>query len=83
MGVLYWIVLGLVVGLLAKLIMPGKQGLGIIMTIILGIVGAVVGGFIGTLLGLGDITGFNLTSILLATGGAILVLILYGMLKKK
>ena len=63
--------------------MPGKQGLGIIMTIILGIVGAVVGGFIGTLLGLGDITGFNLTSILLATGGAILVLILYGMLKKK
>lgn len=83
MGVLSWIVLGLVVGLLAKLIMPGKQGLGIIMTIILGIVGAVVGGFIGTLLGLGDITGFNLTSILLATGGAILVLILYGMLKKK
>lgn len=83
MGVLYWIVLGLVVGLLAKLIMPGKQGLGIIMTIILGIVGAVVGGFIGTLLGLGDITGFNLGSILLATGGAILVLILYGMLKKK
>ncbi len=83
MGVLSWIVLGLVVGLLAKLIMPGKQGLGIIMTIILGIVGAVVGGFIGTLLGLGDITGFNLGSILLATGGAILVLILYGMLKKK
>jgi uncharacterized membrane protein YeaQ/YmgE (transglycosylase-associated protein family) len=83
MGILSWIVLGLLVGVLAKLIMPGKQGFGFIMTIILGIVGAFVGGFIGTLLGIGDIKGFDLVSILLATGGAILVLIIYGMLKKK
>ncbi len=83
MGILSWLVLGLVVGLLAKLIMPGKQGLGIIMTIILGVVGALLGGWLGTLFGLGTVSGFNLGSILLATGGAILVLIIYGALKKK
>ena len=83
MGILSWILLGLIVGVLAKLIMPGKQGIGFIMTILLGIAGAFVGGFLGTLLGIGDIKGFDLTSILLATGGAILVLVIYGALKKK
>lgn len=71
MGILYWILLGLIVGALARLIVPGKQPGGIIVTIILGIVGAFLGGWIGTLLGLGSVNGFNLTSILLATGGAI------------
>lgn len=83
MGILYWILLGLVVGLLAKLIVPGKQGGGIILTIILGIVGAFLGGWIGTLLGIGSVDGFNLTSILLATGGAIIVILIYSALKKK
>jgi uncharacterized membrane protein YeaQ/YmgE (transglycosylase-associated protein family) len=83
MGILSWLVLGLVVGLLAKLIMPGKQGFGIILTIVLGIVGALLGGWLGTLLGLGTVSGFNLGSILLATGGAIIVLLLYGALRKK
>ena len=83
MGILYWILLGLVVGLLAKLIVPGKQGGGIILTIILGIVGAFLGGWIGTLLGIGSVDGFNLTSILLATGGAIIVILVYSALKKK
>jgi uncharacterized membrane protein YeaQ/YmgE (transglycosylase-associated protein family) len=49
---------------------------------LLGIVGAFVGGFIGSFLGLGPVTGFNLGSILLATGGAILLLILYRVIKR-
>ena len=68
--------MGLIVGLLAKFIMPGKDPGGIIVTILIGIVGAFLGGFIGSYLGLGTVTGFNLGSILLATGGAIILLIL-------
>ncbi len=52
MGILGWVIFGLVVGALAKFVMPGKDPGGIIVTIILGIVGAVVGGFLGRLLGL-------------------------------
>lgn len=74
MGILTWIVLGLLVGALAKWIMPGPDPGGVILTICLGIAGAFVGGFIGTLLGLGSISGFNLGSLALATGGALLLL---------
>ena len=55
MGIVAWIVLGLIAGLLAKLIMPGKDPGGIIITILLGIAGALVGGFFGTQLGFGDV----------------------------
>lgn len=82
MGILSWIVMGLIVGALAKFIMPGRDPGGIIVTILIGIVGAFLGGYIGSTLGLGAITGFNLASILLATGGAILLLILYRFIKK-
>lgn len=82
MGILTWIVMGLIVGVIAKLIMPGKDPGGFIVTILLGIAGAFVGGFIGSLLGLGEVTGFNLGSLLLATGGAIVLLILYRVIKK-
>ena len=79
MGILAWIVLGLVAGALAKFIMPGQQGGGIILTIVLGVVGALVGGFLGTyVFGFGDISGFDLRSIVIAVGGALLVLFLYG-----
>lgn len=78
MGLLAWIVFGLIAGALAKLIMPGRQGGGIVLTIVLGIVGAVVGGFIGTWLGFGGIGGFDLRSLALAVGGALLVLLVYG-----
>jgi uncharacterized membrane protein YeaQ/YmgE (transglycosylase-associated protein family) len=83
MGILYWLIFGLIAGAVAKFIMPGKQGGGIILTIILGIVGAVVGGFLGThLLGFGDISGFDLRSMAIAVGGAFLVLIVYGMITR-
>jgi uncharacterized membrane protein YeaQ/YmgE (transglycosylase-associated protein family) len=82
MGIFSWIVMGLIVGVLAKFIMPGRDPGGIVVTILIGIVGAFLGGYIGSTLGLGAVTGFNLASILLATGGAILLLILYRIIKK-
>jgi uncharacterized membrane protein YeaQ/YmgE (transglycosylase-associated protein family) len=82
MGIISWIVLGLVAGALAKLILPGKQGGGWIITIILGIVGALVGGFIGgALFGL-DVSGFNIESVFTAVLGAILVLLIYGLVTR-
>ena len=82
MGVLSWIIMGLIVGLLAKFIMPGKDPGGMIITILLGIAGAFVGGYIGSFFGLGTITGFNLGSVLLAIGGALILLLLYRFIKK-
>jgi uncharacterized membrane protein YeaQ/YmgE (transglycosylase-associated protein family) len=83
MGIVAWIVLGLIAGILAKMIMPGKAKGGIIITILLGIGGALLGGFIGShLLGV-DVTGFNITSVAIAVGGAVLLLIIYGFLAKK
>jgi uncharacterized membrane protein YeaQ/YmgE (transglycosylase-associated protein family) len=74
MGVLSWILLGLVVGVLAKWIMPGPDPGGMMITILLGVAGAFVGGIIGSFLGLGTVTGFNLGSLALATGGALILL---------
>ena len=82
MGVLTWILLGLVVGALAKLFMPGDDPGGIIVTILIGIVGAFLGGFIGSALGVGSVTGFNMMSILLAIGGAIILLVIYRLVKR-
>ena len=82
MGILSWIVMGLIVGLLAKFVVPGKDPGGLIVTICIGIAGAFVGGFIGSLLGLGKVTGFNVGSFLLAIGGAVVILIVYRILKK-
>ena len=82
MGILLWVLFGLIAGAIAKFLMPGKAPGGIIVTILLGIVGAVVGGFIGSLFGFGDITGFNLWSMLLAVGGGVLVLFIYGLVTR-
>lgn len=82
MGILAWIVLGLVVGVLAKLIMPGKDPGGFIVTILIGIAGAFLGGWIGTMLGWGSVEGFDLRSLGLAIGGAIILLALYRAIKK-
>lgn len=78
-GILGWIVFGLIVGALAKLIMPGKDPGGIIVTILLGIAGAVVAGFLGQLAGLyaaGDAAGLIMSVI-----GAVLLLLAYRMLR--
>ena len=75
MGILGWILFGLVVGALAKLVMPGRDPGGIIITILIGIAGAVLGGFVGRALGLygeGEPAGF-----VMAFLGAILLLFLY------
>ena len=82
MGMIAWLLMGLVVGVLAKWIMPGEDPGGIFITILIGIAGAFVGGFIGSFLGLGPVTGFNLVSLALATGGALLLLFGYRMLKQ-
>lgn len=82
MGILAWIVLGLVAGVLARFIMPGRAPMGLSGTIILGIIGAVVGGFIGTQLGWGNVHGFDLRSLLLAIGGGVVVLFIVGLLRK-
>jgi uncharacterized membrane protein YeaQ/YmgE (transglycosylase-associated protein family) len=77
-GIIGWIVVGLIAGVLAKWIMPGRDPGGIIVTILIGIVGGLVGGFIGSQLGIG---GGNFVNILLATAGAILLLWIYRMVK--
>ncbi len=74
MGILSWILLGLVVGILAKWIMPGPDPGGFILTILLGIAGAFVGGFLGSFVGIGSVSGFNLGSLAVATGGALVLL---------
>ncbi len=82
MGIISWIIMGLLVGWFAKFIMPGNDPGGIFITILLGIGGAIVGGFIGSLLGLGVVTGFNFGSFLLATFGAIVILLIYRSAKR-
>ena len=77
MGILAWIVFGLIAGAVAKMLMPGKDPGGCIITILIGIAGAVLGGFIGSLLGFGGVSGFDFRSFLIAVGGAILLLWLY------
>ena len=77
MGILSWIVLGLIAGVLAKWLMPGKDGGGMIVTILLGIAGAFVGGWLGSFFGLGTTGSFNLGSIVTATIGAIILLLVY------
>jgi len=83
MGIVTWIVLGLVAGVLAKIFMPGRDPGGFIVTIVLGIAGALVGGFIGTQLGFGDISGFDLRSLAIAVGGAMLLLFLHRQLRRR
>ena len=77
MGILAWIVLGLIAGAIAKAIMPGRDPGGFIVTAIIGIVGAFIGGFIGNLITGSGINGFSLWSILLAIVGSLLLLWIY------
>jgi len=77
MGIFSWIILGLIAGMLAKWLMPGKDGGGFIMTGVLGIAGSFVGGFIGSFLGLGSTGELSIGSIFTATCGAFILLFMY------
>ncbi|CAI3798874.1 MAG: hypothetical protein JWM01_1166 [Arthrobacter sp.] len=79
MGILGFLLLGLIAGAIAKAILPGRQGGGWVITLVLGVVGAILGGWIGSLIfggGLGEF--FDLRTWLLAILGAIIVLLIYG-----
>ena len=78
MNILGWIVVGLIGGVIAKAIVPGRDPGGIILTILLGVAGAIVGGFLSIALGVGNgIDNFDLGSIFLAIVGAVILLIGY------
>lgn len=85
MGIIGWIVLGLLAGLIAKKIMPGAERIGVVITTLLGIGGALLGGFIATALGLGDPIDefFDLSTWLAAVIGALILLYLWNMIRKR
>lgn len=77
MGLVAIIVLGLVAGLLARVIVPGRSGMGIVGTIVLGIVGSFVGGFVGSFFSSrGGFAEFHLTGLIFSTIGAVIVLVI-------
>jgi len=81
MGILGWILFGLIIGALAKLVMPGRDPGGIIVTMLLGIAGAVLGGFVGRAMGFygpGEAAGFVMSFV-----GAVLLLVLYRMMVRR
>ena len=80
MGIISWVVVGLIAGLLARLVVPGDGPRGLIVTTVVGMVGAVVGGTLIGLLGGVGATGLNVWSVLVATLGAIVLLFVYRLL---
>lgn len=82
MGILSWILFGLIAGIIAKIIMPGKDPGGFIITIIIGVVGAFLGGFIASQFGLGSVEDFSFRSFIIAVLGAILLLFIYRRIRR-
>lgn len=83
MGILSWIIFGLIAGVIAKIIMPGRDPGGWIITILLGIGGSFLGGYLAGLLGIVPPgPGFNLRSLGTAVGGAIVILLLYRIIRR-
>jgi uncharacterized membrane protein YeaQ/YmgE (transglycosylase-associated protein family) len=82
---LYWILLGLIAGSLAKFLVPGRDPTGCIFTIVLGVVGSLLGGVLGSYLGWGGVTrgSLDLRSIGLATGGAVVLLLLGRLVRRR
>ncbi len=77
MGILALLVLGLLAGLVAKLILPGNDPGGLIVTMVIGVVGAFVGGFLASALGFGGLSGFDFRTFVIAVIGSILLLLLW------
>ncbi|MEP7009482.1 MAG: GlsB/YeaQ/YmgE family stress response membrane protein [Acidobacteriota bacterium] len=82
MGLISWVVFGALAGWLSRMIMPGKDPGGCVVTPLIGIVGAVIGGWIATLLGFGGISGFDFRSFIIAVLGALIVLFIYHRFKR-
>ena len=82
-GILGWILFGLIVGAVAKLLMPGNDPGGFIVTILIGIVGAFIGGFVGNTIAGRGLSGFSVWSIILAIVGAMLLLWIYRMVTRR
>ena len=84
MGILAWVILGIIAGAIAKAIMPGRDPGGFIVTALIGIVGAVIGGFLGNMIfGIGGISGVDIRSILISVVGALLLLWIYRMATRR
>ncbi len=86
MGLLTWILVGLVAGFLAELILGGGTGFGLgglVLTTLLGVAGALVGGFVSVYFGYGDVTGFNVRSLVIAVCGAIAVIVVFRALSSR
>ena len=83
MGIVSLIIVGLIAGILAKIAMPGPDPGGIILTIVIGVVGALIGGYVIELLGGPRVTGINLSSILVATLGSIILLAIYRLITRQ
>ena len=81
MGLLSWMVIGLVAGILARLVLKGSGG-GLLVTLAIGIVGALLGGFLATKLGFGGLSGFDLRSLVIAALGSILLLLVVRLLRR-
>lgn len=84
MGVIGWIVLGLLVGVIAKVLLPGRDGGGLIATTLVGVLGALLGGYLGSVFFDVRLSGFfEIETWLLAVGGAILVLLVFRLLTRR
>ena len=83
MGIIGWIVLGLIAGAIAKLILPGRQGGGWLLTLLLGVVGALLGGWIGSaIFGIGLDGFFSIQTWIVAIIGSIIVLLIFGLITR-
>lgn len=83
MNLLTWIIFGLIVGIIANLLDPEPEKGGLIGAIMLGVLGAILGGFLSSLVFGVGISGFNITSLLISTAGALLLLILSRAIRKE
>lgn len=82
MGLISWLVFGALAGWIGSMIMGKNSSMGAVANIVVGVVGAGIGGFIASLLGLGTVSGFNFYSLLIAIGGACVLLFIVGMVQR-
>lgn len=83
MGILAWLLFGLIAGVVAKLLVPGRDPGGILVTLVLGVSGALTGGFAAALLGIGSVEGFDLRSFAIAVAGAVFLLVIYRVIHRR